>query len=126
VLTGERRLYNASTAAFDGPTVAHPFSLRDGGWGAFELAARYSDADLNFDAGRLGLAPAADAVRGGDQQVFSIGVNWYLNQVFHMQFDIDRVRIDRLSPNAVNFQTPTGAQIGQTYTAFAVRTQAAF
>ncbi|HEX3917844.1 MAG TPA: porin [Caulobacteraceae bacterium] len=126
MLTGEQRLYNASTAAFDGPTVAHPFSLRDHGWGAWELAARYSDADLNFNAGQLGQAPAADAVRGGDQQVISLGLNWYLNQVFHMQFDVDEVHIARLSPSATNFQTPTGAQIGQTYTAIAVRTQAAF
>ena len=51
MITGEQRLYNASTAAFDGPAVAHPFSLSDGGWGAWELAARYSDADLNFNAG---------------------------------------------------------------------------
>ena len=36
------------------------------------------------------------------------------------------VEIDRLSPNAVNFQTPVGAQIGQSFNAIAVRTQAAF
>jgi phosphate-selective porin OprO/OprP len=125
-LTGEHRLYNASTAAFDGPAVSHPFSLKNGNWGAWELAVRYSDADLNFNAGLPGSAPAADAVRGGDQRVTSVGLNWYPNQVFHMQFDIDRVTIDRLSPSATLFSTPTGAQIGQSYTAIAVRTQAAF
>jgi hypothetical protein len=41
-------------------------------------------------------------------------------------FDVDHVEIDRLSPNATLYQTPTGAQIGQSYTAIAVRTQAAF
>ena len=56
----------------------------------------------------------------------SVGLNWYPNQVFRVMLDIDRVRIDRLSPNATVFQTPTGAQIGQSYTAIAVRTQAAF
>jgi hypothetical protein len=40
--------------------------------------------------------------------------------------DVDRVTIDRLSPSATNFSTPAGAQIGQSYTAVAVRTQAAF
>jgi len=126
LLTGESRLYNASTAAFDGPTVAHPFSLKDHGWGAWELALRYSDADLNFHPGIAGQAPPADGVRGGDQQIFSVGLNWYFNQVFHMQFDVDQVKINRLSPNATNFQTPVGAQIGQSYTVIAVRTQAAF
>ncbi len=126
MITGEPRLYNASSAAFDGPAIAHPFSLRDGGWGAWELAARYSDADLNFNAGGLGAAPVADAIRGGDSQIWSFGLNWYPNSVFRVMFDIDRVRIDRLSPNATLYQTPTGAQIGQSYTAIAVRTQAAF
>jgi phosphate-selective porin OprO/OprP len=126
MLTGESRLYNASSAAFDGPAVAHPFSLNDHGIGAWELALRYSDADLNFRAGALGAAPAADAIRGGDSQIWSVGLNWYPNQVFRVMLDIDRVRIDRLSPNATLFQTPTGAQIGQSYTAIAVRTQAAF
>jgi len=126
MLTGEPRLYNASTAAFDGPAVAHPFSLKDHGPGAWELAMRYSEADLNFNAGPLGAAPMADAIRGGDSQIWSFGLNWYPNQVFRVMFDIDRVRIDRLSPNAALFQTPTGAQIGQSYTAIAVRTQAAF
>ncbi len=126
MLTGEPRAYNASTAAFDGPTIAHPFSLKDHGWGAWELAARYSDADLNFDAGAPGTAPTANAIRGGASQIWSFGLNWYPNQVFRVMLDVDHVRIERLSPNAALFQTPTGAQIGQDYTVVAVRTQAAF
>jgi phosphate-selective porin OprO/OprP len=126
LITGEHRLYNASTAAFDGPAVPHPFSLKNGTWGAWELALRYSDADLNFHAGQPGTAPTADAIRGGDQRIFSVGLNWYMNPVFHLMFDVDQVKIERLSPSATLFSTPTGAQIGQTYTVLAVRTQAAF
>lgn len=126
LLTGERRAYNPSTAAFDGPAVAHPFSLKDHAWGAFELALRYSDANLNFDAGAPGTAPNADAIRGGDQRLWSAGLNWYFNPVFRVMLDIDRVTIDRLSPNAAAYSTPTGAQVGQSFTAVAVRTQAAF
>ena len=125
VLTGESRVYNASTAAFDGPAIAHPFSLKSGGWGALELAARYSVADLNFDPGLTGHAPPADGIRGGDQSTWSVGLNWYPNAVFHVMLDVDRVTIDRLSPSATNFSTPAGAQIGQSYTAVALRTQAA-
>ena len=110
------RAYNASTAAFDGPTIAHPFSLRDGGWGAWELAARYSDADLNFDAGALGTAPVADAIRGGDQQIWSVGLNWYPNQVFRLHVRL-RPRRDRpaVAQRRRSTRRPTGAQIGQTY-----------
>jgi len=126
MLTGEQRAYNASSAAFDGPTIAHPFSLKDHGWGAWELAARYSDADLDFDAGAPGTAPTTNAIRGGDSRIWSFGLNWYPNQVFRVMFDVDRVNIGRLSPNAALFQTPTGAQIGQDYTVLAVRTAAAF
>ena len=35
VVTGEARKYNAGTAAFDAPAVAHPFNPGDGGWGAW-------------------------------------------------------------------------------------------
>jgi phosphate-selective porin OprO/OprP len=124
MLTGENRLYNPSSAAFDGPLVAHP--VGGGGWGAFELALRYSDADLNFRPGAPGTDPLADAIRGGDQKVFAVGLNWYPNQIFHFMLDFDHVEIDRLSPNAANFQTPVGAQIGQTYNVVAIRSQAAF
>jgi len=126
LITGESRLYNASSAAFDGPAVKHPFSRSDGGWGAWELALRYSDADLNFNPGALGTAPVADAVRGGDQKVWSVGLNWYPNQVFHFMLDFDHVEVGRLSPNAAVYATPVGAQIGQTYNVIAVRSQAAF
>lgn len=126
MLTGESRLYNPATAAFDGPAIAHPFSLKGGGWGALELAARYSDTDLNFDPGVPGSAPPAAGIRGGDQRVWSVGLNWYPNPVFHLMLDLDRVSIDRLSPSAANFATPVGAQIGQSFTVVAVRTQAAF
>ncbi|HLY79643.1 MAG TPA: porin, partial [Caulobacteraceae bacterium] len=126
LLTGESRLYNASSAAFDGPAVKHPFSRKDGGWGALELAVRYSDADLNFNAGAPGTAPVADAIRGGDQKTWSVGLNWYPNQVFHFMLDFDHVEVDRLSPNAVVYSTPVGAQIGQSYNVVALRSQAAF
>ena len=126
LLTGEARKYNTSTAAFDAPPVAHPFSPADGGWGAFELAARYSDTDLNFHAGAPGTTPSIEAVRGGEQRVWAVGLNWYLNPVFRVMVDFDHVQIERLSPNGTVYSTPTGVQIGQSFNAVAVRTQAAF
>jgi phosphate-selective porin OprO/OprP len=126
ILTGERRRYNPVTAAFDGPPVDHPFSLAKGGWGAWEVGARYSELDLNYHAGASGTAPSVDAIRGGDQQIWTAGLNWYPNTFVRFMLDYQHVRIDRLSPNASVYQTPTGAQIGQAYDAIALRSQFAF
>jgi phosphate-selective porin OprO/OprP len=125
-LTGESRLYNASTAAFDGPAIKHNFSLKQHQWGAWEFVARYSDTDLNSNPGQPGTAPLTDSIRGGEQKIASVGLNWYPNTVFHFMLDFDHVEIDRLSPNAAAYSTPTGAEIGQTYNVVAIRTQAAF
>jgi phosphate-selective porin OprO/OprP len=125
-ITGEARKYNTATAAFDAPNVAHPFNPKEGGWGAWELAVRYSDLNLNYHAGAAGTAQPANGVRGGDQQILTAGVNWYLNPVVRFVFDVQHVKIDRLSPSAANFVTPAGAQIGQTYNAVALRSQIAF
>jgi phosphate-selective porin OprO/OprP len=126
ILTGERRKYNAGTAAFDAPPVNHPFSRQDGTWGAFEVAARYSDVDLNYHAGAFGTAPSADAVRGGEQRIVAAGLNWYPNTFVRFLLDFQDVRIDRLSPSAATFQTPTGVQIGQHYHVVSLRSQFAF
>jgi phosphate-selective porin OprO/OprP len=126
ILTGEARKYNAQTAAFDAPSVDHPFSWKDGAWGAWEIGVRYSDVDLNYHAGAAFTAPSASAVRGGEEENISAGLNWYPNPLVRFMLDYDHVHIDRLSPNAALYQTPTGAQIGQTYNAFAVRSQFAF
>jgi phosphate-selective porin OprO/OprP len=137
VITGERRVYNSQTAAFDAPTIAHPLSPGDHAWGAFELAARYSDMDLNFDAGAPGTAPRASAVRGGEEQNWTLGLNWYPNRVVRFMLDYQNVRIDRLSPCggpnsftdtscAAVWMTKAWSQIGQSYQVIAVRSQFAF
>jgi phosphate-selective porin OprO/OprP len=139
VITGEHRVYNKATAAFDAPIVAHPFSFDGGGTGAFELVARYSDMDLNYHQGAAGTAPTPTAIRGGDEQNFTLGLNWYPNQFTKFMFDVSEVEIHRLSPctnigagtantctGTALWQTPVGAQIGQNFTDFAIRSQFAF
>jgi phosphate-selective porin OprO/OprP len=138
VITGEPRVYNKSTAAFDAPIVAHPFSF-GGGIGAFELVARYSDMDLNYHQGDAGHAPTPTAIRGGDEQNFTLGLNWYPNQFTKFMLDASEVEIHRLSPctntgtgvnntctGTVLWQTPVGSQIGQNFTEVAIRSQFAF
>ena len=46
LLTGESRRYSPTSAAFQAPKPRIPFVGR-GGWGAWELAARFSQLDLN-------------------------------------------------------------------------------
>ena len=111
-LTGEARKYNLQTAAFDGVTPRVNFDPQSGGWGAFELVARYSTLDLDDHEGA---ALAADRVLGGRQDIASLGLDWQLNADMRLVFEGQSVRIDRLNS--------AGAQIGQKYNAFAVRSQ---
>ena len=115
VLTGESRPYNPVEGRFDAPKMTYNFNPAAGTWGAFELAARYSNLDLNYHRGAPGTLAAADAVRGGQQKVSSIGANWYLNPDMRLMLDVLHVDIDRYNA--------AGAQVGQKYNAVALRSQ---
>ncbi len=69
VLTGEARRYNTETASWQSPRPTKPFSLKNGDLGAWELAARFSKLDLNFNQGIVGAntTAALGPVRGGNQ-----------------------------------------------------------
>jgi phosphate-selective porin OprO/OprP len=119
-LTGQPRRYAANSASFDAPKVDRPFSLAARQWGAWELAARYSDLDLNDGA-----------VHGGEQQVWTLGLNWYPNAAVRFQANVQDVDVDRTSPGGTAFGAgaltpPTGAQIGQDLRIWSFRTQYAF
>lgn len=115
VLTGERRKYNTATAAFDAPGVNKTFDPSNGQWGAWELAARYSTIDLNYAENAL---IAADRVRGGQQDIWTLGVNWYPNPAVKFMLDYYNVSVDR--------KNAAGAAIGQDYHAINLRSQIAF
>ena len=126
MITGEQRRYNDGNYAFDGPAIKGSFNPLAGNWGAWELALRWSDMNLNYHQGAFGTAPQPGAVRGGDQRIATAGLNWYFNSIARIMFDYQHVTIDRLSPNATTFVTPLGAQVGQTYSTGSVRFQLAF
>ena len=115
VLTGEARKYNTGTAAFDAPVIDHPFSIANGGWGAWELVARYSVLDLNDN---VFAAVSADRVRGGEQTIWSGGVNWFPNSAVKFSLHYLDVSVDRLNS--------AGQQAGQDYQAVNLRSQFAF
>lgn len=129
-LTGEARRYNVGSGAFDSPRPAKPFDLKTGGWGAWELGLRYSNLDLNYREGAAGSAPLADTIRGGEQEIFTVGLNWYVNNVLRFQAAYQDVSVDRLSPGGTSFvagSTPAaGVQVGQDLQIYSLRTQYAF
>jgi phosphate-selective porin OprO/OprP len=107
VVTGEARKYNSATAAFDAPAIDHPFDLDDRGWGAWEVVGRYSVLDLNDEP-----------VRGGEQTIWSGGVNWFPNSAVKFSLHYLDVSVDRLNG--------AGQQAGQDYQAVNLRSQFAF
>jgi phosphate-selective porin OprO/OprP len=115
VLTGEQRKYNPANFAFDAPAINNPFDPKAGKWGAWELAARYSVLDLNYH--EYATAPA-DRVRGGLQEIATVGVNWFPNSVTKFSLDYLDVDVDR--------RDAAGLQIGQSYKAVNLRSQYAF
>ncbi len=81
-----------------------PFSLQSGGWGAWELAVRYSSLDLSDDT-----------VEGGEIDDLSLGLNWYPNAFV------------RLTANYVDvLQVEGGAHEGGKPDLFQVRAQVAY
>lgn len=115
---GGARRYRAAKAAFDGPSISEPFNPFNGQWGKVELVGRVSNLDLNDNAGAAGTATPLGGVRGGEQTIYSIGANWYLNSLLKFAFQYQQVDVDRLNA--------AGAQIGQDFDAINLRTQFSF
>lgn len=83
-LTGERLPYKDGVLGRLQPK--HNFSPKDGGWGAFELAARYSAVGLNDDT-----------VLGGRSENVTVGLNWYANP--YLRVMLNWVRFDTTRRN---------------------------
>jgi phosphate-selective porin OprO/OprP len=91
VLTGEPRKYNMQTASFTRPSPSDPFSPSNGNWGAWELAGRYSSTNLDYQLS------AADHVIGGDQTIWSVGLNFYPNDILKFMFDWQDVNVKNIT-----------------------------
>jgi phosphate-selective porin OprO/OprP len=75
-LTGESRAYDREYGIFSRTKPTSAFSLSEGQWGAFELAARWSFLNLNDGN-----------VRGGILNDYSVGLNWYLYSNLRLMTD---------------------------------------
>ena len=114
ILTGETRSYNPGSASYGSVIPKNPFSLDGSGWGAWEVAARFSTMDLNNQLG------AANGVAGGRQNVYTLALNWYVNRNVRFMFDY-------LHGDVAKQVSPTNvADTGSKFDAFAMRTQFAF
>lgn len=71
-----RRVYKASEGEFKHLTQNNNFSLRNGTWGAWELALRLDQIDLED----------AD-ITGGEAKRASLALNWYLNPNVRVMLD---------------------------------------
>jgi len=74
ILTGEMRSYNYKSGILGPVPVSR--SVYQGGRGAWELAARWSSIDLTD---RL--------VDGGEMDILSLGVNWWLSPIFNVNMN---------------------------------------
>ena len=97
-LTGEQ-------AGFRSPTPKKPFDLKEGTWGALEIAARYGELDVDDDAFPAFASPTSSASKA---KGLGLGVNWHLNKQIkvvvnyeHTTFEGGATDGDRLSEDFV-------------------------
>jgi phosphate-selective porin OprO/OprP len=112
ILTGEQKPYSITNGAFTAPKVAHPFKFGpDSGWGAFELAGRYSELDLNSHVqdganvitnwvGANRTFTYYNTERGGDQRILTAELNWYPNAFVKFGIQYQYIQVSRLQAPA--------------------------
>lgn len=125
-LTGETHPYNPQAGAYYRISPRRPFSLSQGGWGAWEVAARFSTVDLNSNF-VSGTALSADpaAIDGGRQSAYDLGLNWYPNDFVRLMFDLSHVDFDKANGVVIK-GVPLGAPVGAKFDALSMRVQVAY
>ena len=73
-LTGEQRNYDRQSGKYN--RITPKAMVGDGGIGAWEIAARYSEMDLS-----------SKDVRGGKERNVTLGLNWWLNRSLMLRFN---------------------------------------
>ena len=96
-LTGEHRNFKNSFSAFSGVHPKKNFSGKNRGWGAFEIAARYSVFDMSNITPKSVVSDV------------TFGINWYLNPYTRVMYNYvigkDELLDDKLLGNVVRIQT---------------------
>ena len=82
VLSGEMRGYNKKSGILGKVPIAK--SVYQGGWGAWEVGARWSELDLT-----------EGMIDGGEMQIASVGLNWWLSPIFNVNVNYRHIGLDR-------------------------------
>ena len=119
VLTGE-------SASFTGITPLRSFDPKSGGWGAWQLVARYGVLDID-DAAFLGFSnPATSASEAAS---WSLGLNWWLNKNVRILTSYSHTDFSgggTFNPLDPSTQIPPGSVTQQDEDLFFARLQLAF
>ncbi len=92
LLTGE-------DASFKGVKPYNPFkSGAEGGWGAFELVARYQENNIDRDA--VTFANTTNGYALG-AKTWGVGVNWYLNEASRFSLNVERTKFSDVRTGTV-------------------------
>ncbi len=117
---GGRRVYDPTRGAYTGVIPEMPLAPGSSGWGALELAGRFSIVDLNspyLTTGTLGKGYTIPGVftggtttyGGGEQTSYGVGLNWYPN--LNMKFMLDYEHVVINNPQVFGGQNYRGAKI---------------
>ncbi|MBE7217279.1 MAG: porin [Caulobacteraceae bacterium] len=125
-LTGETHGYNPQAGAYYRIFPAHPFSLERGGVGAIEIAGRVSYLDLTPGVMRgAALSATPDAINGGRQLGYTLGLNWYPNDLLRFMLDYNHVVFGKDNTSATG-AVPLGAPVGASLDAISLRSEVVF
>jgi len=121
VLTGETKAYSPSAinnevGGFNAPVPSRPFSISGDSWGAWEIAVRWSNTDLNWHPTQLATTTQLAGVLGGQEQVVAVALNWYLNRNVRVMIDDNFVHVKKGTATIPN-------RDGQNLNIFGVRLQ---
>jgi phosphate-selective porin OprO/OprP len=96
-LTGEQHPYDPATASFR--QIRPAKGLGNGGFVAFELKARWSHINLDFNP----LTPTASGgVIGGIQDVWTLGLNWHPTNGIRFGLDYNNIKVNHVNAPATD------------------------
>jgi phosphate-selective porin OprO/OprP len=110
-LTGESQNFLSNFATLWRVKPNREFDPEAGGWGAFEVAARFAHIDLDDGVNDL----AGGGIRGGEGETYTLALNWYPNALIKLSLNLIHADIDK--------QSDEGLNEGQVVNALGVRLQ---
>ncbi len=127
VLSGEARGWSTASGAFTNPRPQADFTADGVGWGAWEVAARYSSLDLNDHAGTVGMATPVGGIRGGAQRIWQPGAQLVSQSGAEIHAAATEYRRSAASaPTPCRTPSVADADLGQNFDTVALRSQIAF